>query len=65
VPAPWACSRPPREEAWPEIAGELPVSPDTVSTDIRSICAKLQVRDRSAAVQRARELRLLSAGRAR
>ena len=45
----------------PEIAGELSVSPSTVSTHIRSIYAKLQVRDRSAAVQRARELRLLAA----
>jgi LuxR family transcriptional regulator, maltose regulon positive regulatory protein len=49
----------------PEIAGELSVSPNTVSTHIRSIYAKLQVRDRSAAVQRARELRLLAAGRTR
>ena len=47
----------------PEIAGELSVSPSTVSTHIRSIYAKLQVRDRSAAVQRARELRLLAATR--
>ncbi len=47
----------------PEIAGELSVSPNTVSTHIRSIYAKLQVRDRSSAVQRARELRLLAAGR--
>ena len=49
----------------PEIAGELSVSPSTVSTHIRRIYAKLQVRDRSAAVQRARELRLLAAGRTR
>ena len=49
----------------PEIAGELSVSPSTVSTHIRSIYAKLQVRDRSAAVQRARELRLLAADRTR
>ena len=49
----------------PEIAGELSVSPNTVSAHIRSIYAKLQVRDRSSAVQRARELRLLAAGRAR
>ena len=49
----------------PEIATELSVSPNTVNTQIRSIYAKLQVRDRSSAVQRARELRLLSAGRAR
>ena len=47
----------------PEIAGELSVSPSTVSTHVRSIYAKLQVRDRSSAVQRARELRLLAAGR--
>ena len=49
----------------PEIAGELSVSVNTVSTHVRSIYAKLQVRDRSSAVQRARELRLLAAGRAR
>jgi LuxR family transcriptional regulator, maltose regulon positive regulatory protein len=49
----------------PEIAGELSVSPNTVSTHIRSIYAKLQVRDRSSAVQRARALQLLSAGRTR
>jgi LuxR family transcriptional regulator, maltose regulon positive regulatory protein len=49
----------------PEIATELSVSPNTVNTQIRSIYAKLQVRDRSSAVQRARELRLLSAGRTR
>jgi LuxR family transcriptional regulator, maltose regulon positive regulatory protein len=48
----------------PEIAGELSVSLNTVSTHLRSIYAKLQVTDRSAAVQRARELRLL-AGRTR
>ena len=45
----------------PEIAGELSVAPSTVSTHVRSIYAKLQVRDRSSAVQRARELRLLAA----
>jgi LuxR family maltose regulon positive regulatory protein len=49
----------------PEIAGELSVSVNTVSTHVRSIYAKLQVRDRSSAVQRARELRLLVAGRTR
>jgi LuxR family maltose regulon positive regulatory protein len=49
----------------PEIAGELSVSPNTVNAHIRSIYAKLQVRDRSAAVRRARELRLLAAGRTR
>jgi LuxR family maltose regulon positive regulatory protein len=48
----------------PEIASELSVSPNTVNTHIRSIYAKLQVGYRSAAVHRARELRLLSAGRA-
>jgi len=47
----------------PEIASELSVSLNTVSTHVRSIYAKLQVRDRSSAVQRARELRLLAAGR--
>ena len=47
----------------PEIAGELSVSPNTVSTHLRRAYAKLQVRDRSSAVQRARELRLLAAGR--
>jgi LuxR family transcriptional regulator, maltose regulon positive regulatory protein len=47
----------------PEIATELSISPNTVNTHIRSIYAKLQVGYRSAAVHRARELRLLSAGR--
>jgi LuxR family maltose regulon positive regulatory protein len=46
-----------------EIASELSVSPNTVSTHIRSIYAKLGVADRSAAVRRARELRLLAAVR--
>src|SRR6266576_3435657 len=46
----------------PEIASELSVSLNTISTHLRSIYAKLQVRDRSSAVQRARELRLLSVG---
>ncbi|MDT4893401.1 MAG: LuxR family transcriptional regulator, maltose regulon positive regulatory protein [Pseudonocardiales bacterium] len=49
----------------PEIASELSVSVNTVNTHIRSIYAKLQARDRSSAVQRARELRLLSAGPSR
>jgi LuxR family maltose regulon positive regulatory protein len=50
----------------PEIASELSVSPNTVNAHIRSIYAKLSVRDRSSAVQRARELRLLAAaGRTR
>ena len=48
-----------------EIAGELSVSPNTVSTHLRSVYAKLGVRDRSSAVRRARELRLLAAGRTR
>jgi len=43
-----------------EIAGELSVSPKTVSAQIRSIYAKLGAADRSAAVLRARELRLLA-----
>jgi LuxR family transcriptional regulator, maltose regulon positive regulatory protein len=43
-----------------EIASGLSVSPNTVSTQIRSIYAKLGVADRSAAVRRARELRLLA-----
>ena len=47
----------------PEIAAELSVSVNTVSTHIRSIYAKLQVSDRSAAVRRARELRLLATAR--
>jgi LuxR family maltose regulon positive regulatory protein len=49
----------------PEIASELSVSVNTVNTHVRSIYAKLQARDRSSAVRRARELRLLSAGPAR
>jgi LuxR family maltose regulon positive regulatory protein len=46
----------------PEIASELSISVNTVNTHIRSIYAKLQAQDRSSAVQRAREMRLLSAG---
>jgi LuxR family transcriptional regulator, maltose regulon positive regulatory protein len=49
----------------PEIASELSVSVNTVNTHIRNIYAKLQAQDRSSAVQRARDLRLLSAGIAR
>ena len=49
----------------PEIAGELYVSINTVNTHIRNIYSKLGARDRSSAVQRARELRLLSSGRSR
>jgi LuxR family maltose regulon positive regulatory protein len=47
----------------PEIAGELYVSIHTVNTHIHRIYSKLGAHDRSSAVQRARELRLLSAGR--
>jgi LuxR family maltose regulon positive regulatory protein len=39
------------------------VSVHTVNTHIRKIYSKLGARDRSSAVQRARELRLLSTGR--
>jgi LuxR family maltose regulon positive regulatory protein len=49
----------------PEIATELSVSVNTVNTHIRNIYAKLHAQDRSSAVQRARDLRLLSAGIAR
>jgi LuxR family maltose regulon positive regulatory protein len=50
----------------PEIAGQLSVSPNTINAHIRSIYAKLGVRDRFSAVRRARELRLLAAaGRTR
>ena len=49
----------------PEIARELYVSINTVNTHIRNIYAKLDARSRSAAVQRARELRLLSTGGSR
>jgi LuxR family maltose regulon positive regulatory protein len=44
----------------PEIARELYVSINTVNTHIRNIYSKLGARDRSSAVQYARELRLLS-----
>ena len=47
----------------PEIAGQLSVSVNTIGTHLRSIYAKLGADDRSAAVHRARELRLLSASR--
>jgi LuxR family maltose regulon positive regulatory protein len=44
----------------PQIATELSVSVNTVSTHIRNIYAKLGAEHRSAAVHRARDLRLLS-----
>jgi LuxR family maltose regulon positive regulatory protein len=44
----------------PEIAGELSISVNTVNTHVRNIYAKLQATDRSSAVQRARQLRLLA-----
>jgi LuxR family transcriptional regulator, maltose regulon positive regulatory protein len=47
----------------PEIARELYVSINTVNTHLRNIYSKLGARDRSSAVQRARELRLLSTRR--
>jgi LuxR family transcriptional regulator, maltose regulon positive regulatory protein len=47
----------------PEIGRELYVSVNTVNTHIRNIYSKLGARDRSSAVERARELRLLSTGR--
>ena len=46
-----------------EIARELSVSLNTVDTHIRRIYAKLGAADRTAAVERGRELRLLSVGR--
>jgi LuxR family maltose regulon positive regulatory protein len=46
-----------------EIAEQLSVSPHTVGTHLRSIYTKFGAGSRSAAVQRARELRLLSANR--
>ena len=48
----------------PEIARELCVSVNTVNTHIRNIYSKLAARDRSSAVRRARELRLLATARA-
>ena len=48
------------------VAAHRTGSPNTVNAHIRSIYAKLQVRDRYSAVRRARELRLLAAaGRTR
>jgi LuxR family maltose regulon positive regulatory protein len=46
-----------------QIAGEPSISLNTVNTHLCSIYARLQVGDRSAAGQRARELRLLAVGR--
>ncbi|MDX6208015.1 MAG: LuxR family transcriptional regulator, maltose regulon positive regulatory protein, partial [Frankiales bacterium] len=48
----------------PEIAGQLSVSLNTINTHIRRIYSKLGATDRSSAVRRGRELRLLSSGRA-
>ena len=47
----------------PQIASELYLSVHTVNTHIRNIYTKLGARDRSSAIRRARELRLLSTGR--
>ena len=46
-----------------EIASALVVSEHTVKTHVGHVLAKLGVADRTAAVERGRELRLLSAGR--
>ena len=48
-----------------DIAHELYLSVNTINTHIRSIYSKLGVRDRSSAVQHARELRLISIGYSR
>jgi LuxR family maltose regulon positive regulatory protein len=47
-----------------EIADQLSVSLNTINTHIRRIYTKLGATDRSSAVHRGRELRLLSSGRA-
>jgi LuxR family transcriptional regulator, maltose regulon positive regulatory protein len=61
----WVLRYLPTNLSRPEIASELSVSVNTVNTHIRNIYTKLQASDRSSAVQRARALRLLSAGRTR
>jgi LuxR family maltose regulon positive regulatory protein len=52
----------PTNPSRPEIGSELSVSVNTVNTHVRNVYAKLGAQDRSSAVQRAREQRLLSAG---
>jgi LuxR family maltose regulon positive regulatory protein len=47
----------------PEIARQLSISINTINTHIRRIYAKLGASDRTSAVQRGRQLRLLSSGR--
>ncbi|HEY0533846.1 MAG TPA: LuxR C-terminal-related transcriptional regulator [Actinoplanes sp.] len=47
----------------PEIARQLSISINTINTHIRRIYAKLGAGDRTSAVERGRQLRLLSAGR--
>jgi LuxR family maltose regulon positive regulatory protein len=49
----------------PAIAADLSISVNTVNTHVRNIYAKLHATDRSSAVRRARELRLLATGPAR
>jgi LuxR family transcriptional regulator, maltose regulon positive regulatory protein len=46
-----------------DIARELYISINTVNTHIRNVYSKLGAQNRSSAVERARELRLLSTGR--
>ena len=46
-----------------ELADELSVSVHTIDSHIRRIYTKLGAADRTAAVERGRELRLLSVGR--
>ena len=48
-----------------EIARELYVSVHTVNTHVRNIYTKLEAGDRSTALKRARELRLLSSATSR